>query len=121
MRTRPSAETVGVILSVIPLATGAAVVPVGLVATDECQPTDKKLPRLFRTVEVRFGRPIAAEHYAHHDERLALRQLTDELMFEIVQLCGRYEYQDTYATKKAEDVPVEVAQVPALPANVRVA
>ena len=26
------------------LATGAPIVPVGLVATDECQPTDKKLP-----------------------------------------------------------------------------
>ncbi len=103
------------------MRTGAPVIPVGLVGTDECQPTDKKLPRLFKTVEVRFGRPIAAEHYAHHDERLALRQLTDELMFEIVQLCGRYEYQDTYATKKAEDVPVEIADVPAFEPNIRVA
>ena len=32
------------------LRTGAPIVPVGLVGTDECQPTDKKLPRLFRTV-----------------------------------------------------------------------
>jgi 1-acyl-sn-glycerol-3-phosphate acyltransferase len=103
------------------MRTGAPVIPVGLVGTDECQPTDKKLPRLFKTVEVRFGRPIAAEHYAQHDERLALRQLTDELMFEIVQLCGRYEYQDTYATKKAEDVPVEIAHVPAFEPNIRVA
>jgi 1-acyl-sn-glycerol-3-phosphate acyltransferase len=94
--------------------TGAPVVPVGLIGTDDCQPTDKKLPRLFRTVHVRFGAPIAAEHYAHADERLALRQLTDEVMFEIVQLCGRYDYRDTYATKKAEDVPVEVALVPTL-------
>ena len=94
--------------------TGAPVVPVGLVGTDDCQPTDKKLPRLFRTVHVRFGAPIAAEHYAHADERLALRRLTDEVMFEIVQLCGCYEYHDTYATKKAEDVPVEVAHVPTL-------
>jgi 1-acyl-sn-glycerol-3-phosphate acyltransferase len=94
--------------------TGAPVVPVGLVGTDDCQPTDKKLPRLFRTVHVRFGPPIAASHYSHADERLALRQLTDEVMFEIVQLCGCYEYLVTYATKKAEDVPVEVAHVPTL-------
>jgi 1-acyl-sn-glycerol-3-phosphate acyltransferase len=94
--------------------TGAAVVPVGLVGTDDCQPTDKKLPRLFKTVHVRFGKPIPPEHAAHRDERMALRQLTDEVMFEIVQLCGCYEYQDTYATKKAEDVPVEVAHVPTL-------
>jgi 1-acyl-sn-glycerol-3-phosphate acyltransferase len=96
------------------VGTGAPVVPVGLIGTDECQPTDKKLPRLFRTVHVRFGQAIAAEHYAHADERLALRQLTDEVMFEIVQLCGSYEYHDTYATKKAEDVPVDVAHVPTL-------
>ena len=98
------------------MRTGAPVVPVGLVGTDECQPTDKKLPRVFREVHVRFGAPIAAAHYADADERLALRRLTDELMFEIVQLCGRYEYRDTYATKKAEDLPVETALVPTLAA-----
>lgn len=98
------------------MRTGAPIIPVGLVGTDECQPTDKKLPRLFRTVHVCFGQPIAATHYSHPDERLALRQLTDEVMFEIVQLCGSYEYQDTYATKQAEDVPVDVAHVPTLQA-----
>ena len=36
------------------LRTGAPIVPVGLIGTDECQPTDKKLPRLFRT-RVRSG------------------------------------------------------------------
>jgi len=97
------------------IGTGAPVVPVGLVGTDECQPTDKKLPRLFRTVHVRFGAPLDAARYADAEERIALRALTDELMFEIVQLCGGYEYQDTYATKKAEDLPVETAEVPRLP------
>jgi 1-acyl-sn-glycerol-3-phosphate acyltransferase len=96
------------------MRTGAPVVPVGLIGTDDCQPTDKKLPRVFRTVTVRFGTPIAPEHYAQTEERIALRALTDELMFEIVQLCGRYEYRDTYATKNAEDLPVEQAQVPTL-------
>ena len=85
---------------------GAPIVPVGLVGTDECQPTDKKLPRLFRTVTIRFGAPISPERYAgSDDDALALRQITDEVMFEIVQLCGRYEYRDTYATKqRVEDV-----------------
>ena len=50
-----------------------------------------------------------------HD-KLVLRQITDEAMFEIQQLCG-YEYVDTYATKKAEDVPVE--PVPRCPPFVR--
>jgi 1-acyl-sn-glycerol-3-phosphate acyltransferase len=96
------------------LRTGAPIVPVGLLGTDDCQPTDRKLPRLFRTVRVRFGTPIRPERYAHDAEGIAARQLTDEVMFEIVQLCGRYEYRDTYATKRAEDVPTEPAIVPTL-------
>lgn len=95
------------------LSTGAPIVPVGLVGTDECQPTDKKLPRLFRKVTIRFGPPIDGARYASDAEGLACRQLTDEVMFEIVQLCGTYEYRNTYATKKAEDVPTDPAAVPA--------
>jgi 1-acyl-sn-glycerol-3-phosphate acyltransferase len=100
------------------LATGAPIVPVGLVGTDECQPTDAKLPRLFRRVTVRFGPPILPERYAdrRHD-RLVLRQITDELMFEIAELSG-YEYRDTYASKSDapgghdfEEPPATVAQL----------
>src|SRR5829696_6493441 len=81
------------------LATGAPIIPVGLVGTDECQPTDKKLPRVFRTVWIRFGTPLPVAHYADRpDERLVLRQVTDELMFEIRELSG-YEYVDQYMTK----------------------
>jgi 1-acyl-sn-glycerol-3-phosphate acyltransferase len=95
-------------------ATGAPIVPVGLVGTDEAQPTDKKLPRFFRPVTIRFGTPIEPARYADDPEGLALRALTDEVMFDIVQLCGVYEYRDTYATKQAEDVPTEPARVAAL-------
>lgn len=81
------------------LSTGAPLVPVGMVGTDECQPTDAKLPRLFRKVTIRFGPPISTDHYVgREDDRLVLRQITDELMFEIGELCG-YEYRDTYASK----------------------
>jgi 1-acyl-sn-glycerol-3-phosphate acyltransferase len=86
------------------LATGAPVIPVGMVGTDECQPTDKKLPRVFRTVHIRFGEPLPVEHYADREhDRLVLRQVTDELMYEIRELSG-YEYVDTYATKKQDEV-----------------
>ena len=81
------------------LSTGAPLVPVGMVGTDECQPTDAKLPRLFRKVTIRFGPPLSMDHYVGRaDDRLVLRQITDELMFEIGELCG-YEYRDTYASK----------------------
>jgi 1-acyl-sn-glycerol-3-phosphate acyltransferase len=89
------------------MRTGAPIVPVGLIGTDEVQPTDAKLPRLFRRITIKFGEPIPAEHYARRgDDHLVLRQVTDEVMFEIGQLSG-YEYHDTYATKQAEDLPVE--------------
>ena len=102
------------------LGTGAPLVPVGMIGTDEIQPTDSKMPRLFRTVTIRFGAPIDVGHYAGRaDDHLALRQLTDELMYEIHTLSG-YEYVDTYATKgpggakpdaspEVVDLPVRVA------------
>ena len=81
------------------LGTGAPIVPVGLIGTDECQPTNAKLPRLFRKVTIRFGPPLSMGHYRDRsDDRLVLRQITDELMFEIGELSG-YEYRDTYAGK----------------------
>lgn len=101
------------------LRTGAPIIPVGLVGTDLAQPTDARLPRPFKTVQIRFGTPIPTGHYAgREDDRLVLRQLTDEVMFEIRELSG-YEYVDTYATKKAADadpsaIPAPVARIPAL-------
>lgn len=100
------------------LRTGAPLVPVGLVGTDEIQPTDAKLPRFFRTVTIHFGAPIDLSHYeGRADDHLALRQLTDELMYEIHALSG-YEYADTYATKGAtagqpgSDTSPEVVELP---------
>ena len=96
-------------------ATGAAIVPIGLVGTDECQPTHAKLPRLFRPITIRFGAPISPTRTGDESEGLALRALTDEVMFEIVELCGVYEYRDSYATKRAEDLPTPTVRVAPLP------
>jgi 1-acyl-sn-glycerol-3-phosphate acyltransferase len=93
------------------LRTGTAIVPVGLIGTDDVQPVDKRMPRLFRRVVIRFGTPLEPDRFGEYEqERLALRDLTDEVMFEIAQLSG-YEYVDTYATKKAEDIPIDIAHV----------
>ncbi len=43
-------------------------------------------------------------------DRLALREYTDEIMYEIAQLSG-YEYVDTYATRQADGISSEVAHV----------
>jgi 1-acyl-sn-glycerol-3-phosphate acyltransferase len=89
------------------LRTGTPIVPVGMIGTDEINPIGKRFPRLFRAVGIKFGPSIPVDRYAGREhDKLVLRQITDEVMFELRQLSG-YEYVDTYATKKAEDVPVE--------------
>jgi 1-acyl-sn-glycerol-3-phosphate acyltransferase len=94
------------------LRTGTPIVPVGLVGTDEIQPVDRRIPHVGRTVTIRFGEAIDPSRYADGaEDRIALRALTDEVMFEIRELCGCYDYSDTYATKQAEDVPTEVTRV----------
>jgi 1-acyl-sn-glycerol-3-phosphate acyltransferase len=84
------------------LRTGAPLVPVGLVGTDECQPVDARLPRLFRPVGIRFGAPLDLDRYRRRDtDHLVLREITDELMYEIQQLCG-YPYVDAYTSRVPE-------------------
>jgi 1-acyl-sn-glycerol-3-phosphate acyltransferase len=87
------------------------IVPIGLIGTDDVQPIDSKMPKLFRVVRIRFGEPVDPARYAGREhDHMALRELTDEVMYEICQLSG-YEYVDTYATKQAEDIPTETARV----------
>jgi 1-acyl-sn-glycerol-3-phosphate acyltransferase len=93
------------------LRTGCPIIPVGLQGTLEVQPPDASMPRPFRTIRVRVGRPIDVTRYLDRaDDRLVLRQITDEVMFEIRELSGQ-DYVDTYATKTHEDIPVDEAKV----------
>lgn len=87
------------------LRTGAPLVPVGMVGTREIQPPGAKAPRPFRPCEIRIGRPIVpGAHGDLADDRLVLRRLTDELMYEIRELTGQ-EYVDHYATRQHEAMP----------------
>jgi 1-acyl-sn-glycerol-3-phosphate acyltransferase len=89
------------------LATGAPLVPVGIVGTREIQPPGHRVPRPFRRCSIRIGRPIAVGHYRDRpDDHLVLRELTDELMFEIRDLSGQ-EYVDEYATRHPDALPAE--------------
>jgi 1-acyl-sn-glycerol-3-phosphate acyltransferase len=94
------------------LRTGAPLVPVGLVGTRDIQPPGAKTPRPFRPCEIRIGRPIEVGRYrGRTDDRLLLRQITDELMYEIRELSGQ-DYVDEYATRTPEALP---SQPPAMP------
>jgi 1-acyl-sn-glycerol-3-phosphate acyltransferase len=87
------------------LQTGCPIFPVGLQGTLEVQPPDAPMPRPFRMMRVRIGRPIDVTRYADRSsDRMTLRQITDEVMYEIRSLSGQ-EYVDTYATKKSENLP----------------
>lgn len=90
--------------------TRCPIIPVGLQGTAEVMPPDAPVPRPFKALRVRVGRPIDPEHDEGPDDHLALRRLTDEVMFEIRALTGQ-EYVDRYATRDSEDVPTPVASV----------
>lgn len=99
------------------LRTGAPIVPVGILGAREVQPPDAKFPRPFMEVAIRFGEPIDVTRYADRaNDRLVLRQITDELMYEIRGLTGQ-EYVDTYATKTAAASSPTVEESPPRPGS----
>jgi 1-acyl-sn-glycerol-3-phosphate acyltransferase len=87
------------------LESGALVVPVALLNTDEIQPTGRLLPKIKR-VRMRFGQPLDFSRYAHRrGDRLVERAITDEIMYELMAMTGR-EYVDVYAASlKTQVVP----------------
>ena len=66
------------------------------------------MPRPFRPCEIRIGRPIErrAATRDRADDRLVLRQIIDEVMYEIREL-SRQEYVDEYATSKHDAMPTQ--------------
>lgn len=82
------------------LRTGVPIIPIGISGAREVMPPDARFPKLRLPVTIRFGRPITVDRYqARANDRLVLRQIIDEVMYEIRELSGQ-EYVDEYATKK---------------------
>jgi len=80
------------------LDSGAPVIPVVMLNSDEIQPLGRKLPRIKR-VRITFGHPIDFSRYAGMaGDRFIERAVTDEIMYELMELSGR-EYVDVYAQK----------------------
>jgi len=75
------------------LESGAVVVPVAMLNSDIVQPTGKILPKVMR-VKIRFGKPMDFSRYAGQvGDRFVERAITDEIMYELMELSGR-EYVD---------------------------
>ncbi|HZN18484.1 MAG TPA: lysophospholipid acyltransferase family protein [Micromonosporaceae bacterium] len=80
------------------LESGASVIPVAMLNADEIQPPGKIIPKIQR-VRIRFGRPLDFSRYAGMaGDRFVERAVTDEIMYELMELSGR-EYIDVYAQK----------------------
>lgn len=81
------------------------IIPVGIQGTLEIQPPSAKAPKPFSYARIRIGKPIQVGRYRDAtSDHLVLRQITDEVMYEIRALSGQ-EYVDTYATKQDETMP----------------
>ncbi|WFF00625.1 lysophospholipid acyltransferase family protein [Micromonospora sp. WMMD964] len=90
------------------LESGAVVVPVAMLNADELQPPGRLLPRVGQ-VRVRFGAPLDFSRYAGlAGDRFVERAVTDEVMYEVMELSGR-EYVDVYAQKLKEPVAAVAA------------
>jgi 1-acyl-sn-glycerol-3-phosphate acyltransferase len=78
------------------------VIPVAMIGTAEIQPPGKLVPKIKR-VGIRIGKPLDFSRYEGMEgDRFVLRSITDEIMYELMQLSGQ-EYVDKYATSaKAE-------------------
>jgi hypothetical protein len=66
-------------------------------------------------VTIRFSAPMSFERYQGRvDDPRVLRQITDEIMFELAQQ-SRQEYMDNYAARKAVVGAAEESRVRSTP------
>ena len=72
------------------------VLPVAMIDTEKIQPPGRKIPRIGR-VGVTIGKPLDFSRYEGMEgDRFVLRSITDEIMYELMDLSGQ-EYVDIYA------------------------
>jgi 1-acyl-sn-glycerol-3-phosphate acyltransferase len=84
---------------------GVPIVPVGIVGTVEVQPVNSKFLHPFKTVTIRFGKPMQMDPPLNPDDPLEghdhteCRTFTDQLMHEIARLSQR-DYVDEYVPSR---------------------
>ncbi|MFI5739403.1 lysophospholipid acyltransferase family protein [Streptomyces anulatus] len=85
-------------VAVMAITAQVPVVPCAMVGTFEIQPPGQVVPRIKR-VAIRFGEPLDFSRYAGmENQKAAIRAVTDEIMYAILELSGQ-EYVDEYAAK----------------------
>ncbi len=114
-------------LAQLALQAEVPVIPVAMVGTDRVNPIGSRMWRPAR-VRVLLGQPLDFSRYAEQkDDRFVQRAVTDEVMYELMQLSGQ-EYVDVYAatlkdktlkdkTLKDKPVPAPVEAAGRVPAS----
>lgn len=73
------------------------VIPVAMIDTEKVQPIGKRLPRV-RRVGIVIGAPLDFSRFEGMEgDRIVLRAVTDEIVYELQKLSGQ-EYLDAYAS-----------------------
>ncbi|MFM1796143.1 MAG: hypothetical protein RLZZ340_820 [Actinomycetota bacterium] len=77
------------------------VIPVAMIDTEKVQPIGKRFPRI-RRVGIVVGQPLDFSRFdGMEGDRIVLRAVTDEIMYELAKLSGQ-EYVDAYASSVKE-------------------
>ena len=95
---------------------GVPVIPCAMIGFSEMQPAGTVIPKRV-PVTVRIGKPLDFSRYdGLQADRFVLRSITDEIMYELMELSGQ-EYGAVYAAKAKPDlaaatVPEEASDKP---------
>jgi 1-acyl-sn-glycerol-3-phosphate acyltransferase len=83
------------------LESKVSVIPVAMIDTEKVQPIGKRFPRI-RRVGIVVGAPLDFSRFdGMEGDRIVLRAVTDEIMYELAKLSGQ-EYVDAYASSVKE-------------------
>jgi 1-acyl-sn-glycerol-3-phosphate acyltransferase len=96
-------------LARLALETGVPVIPVAMVGTSDLNPPGTVIPR-FAHVEVRIGEPLDFSRFeGMGGNRFIERAVTDEIMYDLMQLSGQ-QYVDLYAAdlKSTGNTPEDI-------------
>nr|WP_221308482.1 lysophospholipid acyltransferase family protein [Nocardiopsis mwathae] len=92
-------------LAWLALRADVPVVPVALVGTDRILPRGRRLPAIFRRVEVRCGPPVDLSDWAgKHDHARSRRAATDAVMAAVREISGQEAVARYAGSVKAESV-----------------
>jgi 1-acyl-sn-glycerol-3-phosphate acyltransferase len=89
------------------------VLPVAMIDTEKIQPPGRKRPTLGIRVGIKIGPPLDFSRYEGMEgDRFVLRSITDEIMYELMELSGQ-EYVDIYAQVAKDRAKAEKAEAKA--------